>query len=208
MDIILSTRNPTKTVEIKTMLEEFGVNILTLDEAGIVGEAIEDGNTLEENATKKTDYALKHLSKAAWVMADDSGIYINALNGAPGISSARWAGDNATTEDILNYTLERMNGIEDRSARFETAIVLQSPEGEKFYFKGENLGQLATSPLAYPKPGMPYTAIFLPDGIDKVLAEMTVEEQKGISSRGKAVTQVVGFLKIFLKTGSKIAPAF
>jgi XTP/dITP diphosphohydrolase len=199
MDIILSTRNPTKAIEIKTMLKEFNVNILTLSEAGIQGEAVEDGNTLEENAAKKIDYAGLQLNNgAAWIMADDSGIFITALDGAPGIKAARWAGDEATTEEIIHYTLKQMDGIKDRSATFKTAIVLQSPDGKKLYFEGLTTGQLAESPKANPKPAMPYTAIFSPDGTNKVLAEMTIEEQKGLSSRGKAVLQVVAFLKGFL----------
>jgi XTP/dITP diphosphohydrolase len=200
MDIILSTRNPTKAIEIKTMLNQFDVNILTLSEAGIQGEANEDGNTLEENAAKKIDYAALQLKETSWIMADDSGIFITALDGAPGIKAARWAGDEATTEEIIHYTLQQMDGIKDRSATFKTAIVLQSPDGKKLYFEGLTTGQLAESPKANPKPAMPYTAIFSPDGTNKVLAEMTIEEQKGLSSRGKAVLQVVAFLKGFLNS--------
>jgi XTP/dITP diphosphohydrolase len=200
MDIILSTRNPTKALEIKTMLKEFNVNILTLSEAGIQGEAVEDGNTLEENAAKKIDYAgLQLNNRAVWIMADDSGIFITALDGAPGIKAARWAGDDATTEEIMNYTLKQMSSIKDRSATFRTAIVLQSPEGKKFHFEGVTAGQLAETPKTHPKPAMPYTAIFSPNGTSKVLAEMTIDEQKGVSSRGKAVLQVVEFLKDVLK---------
>lgn len=199
MDIILSTRNPTKALEIKEMLADFKVNVLSLDEAGIQGEAEEDGSTLEENAEKKVDYAARQLTGPSWIMADDSGIFITALNGAPGIHSARWAGETASTEEIMWYTLKKLEGIQNRFALFRTAIVLQSPQGKKFYFEGITPGQLAETPKTKPKPAMPYTAIFSPAGIHKVLAEMTVEEQKGVSSRGKAIQQVIEFLKRVLK---------
>ena len=194
MDIVLSTRNPTKALEIKAMLADFTVNVLTLSDAGIQGEAEEDGSSLEENAEKKVDYAARQLNTPSWIMADDSGIFINALNGAPGIHSARWAGETASTEEIMWFTLKKLEGIQDRFALFRTAIVLQSPEGKKFYFEGITPGKLAESPKAKPKPAMPYTALFSPAGTQKVLAEMTVEEQKGVSSRGKAIQQVIEFL--------------
>jgi len=200
MDIILSTRNPTKAIEIKTMLKEFDVNVLTLSEAGIQGEAVEDGSSLEENALKKIVFVADQMTERPWIMADDSGIFIRALDGAPGINSARWAGDDASTEEIMKYTLHKMRNKEDRAALFKTVIVLQSPEREKFFFEGLTEGRLAGSPKAEPKPGMPYTALFSPNGTDKVLAEMAIEEQKGVSSRGKAILQVVDFLKTALNS--------
>jgi len=195
MNIILSTRNPTKAFEIKAMLAGLDVEVLTLDDAGIQGEAKEDGDTLEENAEKKVDYAASQLKQRSWIMADDSGIFITALNGAPGVYSARWAGDEASTEEIMKFTLKKLEGVQNRSADFRTSIVLQSPDGKKYYFEGLTLGQLADSPKANPKPAMPYTAIFSPDGTEKVLAEMTVDEQKGVSSRGKAIQHIAEFLK-------------
>jgi len=198
MDIILSTRNPTKAHEIKTMLAEFNVNVLTLDDAGIKGEAEEDGITLEENAEKKVDYAVQQMSPPSWVMADDSGIFINALSGAPGVNSARWAGNTASTEEIMRFTLKKMEGMQNRFALFRTVIVIQSPEGKKFYFEGITPGTLAEEPMAKPKPSMPYTALFSPTGSAKVLAQMSVDEQKGVSSRGKAIQQVIEFLKSIL----------
>ncbi|TCC98134.1 non-canonical purine NTP pyrophosphatase [Pedobacter frigidisoli] len=198
MDIIFATRNPTKTIEIKTMLANYKVRILTLSETCIAGEAIEDGLTLEENASKKVEHAAAQLNDPSWIMADDSGIFITALNGEPGIRSARWAGDTATTEEIMWHTLKQLNGIKDRSAVLETAIVLQSPKGEKFYFNGRTPGWLAESPKTAPKPAMPYTAIFSPDATSKVMAELSIAEQKNVSSRGKAILMVAEFLKNIL----------
>ena len=97
MNIVLSTRNVSKAEQIKTIFSGSLINIDTLDEAGIKGEAVEDGETLKENAFKKAIFALAFAEKGSWVMAEDTGIFIDALDGAPGIISARWAGEGKST---------------------------------------------------------------------------------------------------------------
>lgn len=101
MNIILATRNPSKAEQIKELFRGLPVSILTLAEAGIEGEAIEDGLMLQENALKKALFAWKQISPKTWVMADDTGIFIHALDNEPGVRSARWAGDTATTDEII-----------------------------------------------------------------------------------------------------------
>ncbi len=193
MKIILSTRNPSKADQIKGVFHDDRFEIITLTEAGIEGEVIEDGNTLEENATKKAMFAYEK-AKGEWVMADDTGIFINALEGAPGIKAARWAGENATTLDIMNFTLKNLEGSLDRSAYFETVAVLVSPEGEKYVFSGRADGILLEQPRIEPQPSMPYSPLFQPNGYDKTWAEMTIDEENAISHRGKAFIQVKDFL--------------
>lgn len=192
MDVILSTRNRSKVDQIKALLSGLNINVLSLEDAQIQGEGVEDGSTLQENAFKKAEFASKESGK--WAIADDSGLYIQALDGQPGIHAARWAGD-CTTEEIMKFTLDKLQGVplEKRNAVFQTVAVIVSPNGEKFSYAGEVSGILLLEPRTACQPNMPYSAIFLPVGCDKVWAEMTVEEENAMSHRGIAFRQVRDF---------------
>lgn len=196
MDIILSTRNPSKAEQIRAVFAEVPIAVLTLSDVGIPGEAIEDGTTLEENALKKALFAHR---PGAWSMADDTGLFIDALGGQPGIYASRWAGDTASTDEIMQYTIRKLEGVTDRSATFRTVVALVSPNGEQSIFSGEVQGQLLGTPRVKPQPKMPYSPLFTPDGSDKVWAEMTVEEENAISHRGKAFRLVKEYLLERLK---------
>ncbi|MFA6593897.1 MAG: non-canonical purine NTP pyrophosphatase [Candidatus Buchananbacteria bacterium] len=189
MDIILATRNPSKADQIRAVFSGLPVQILTLDEAGIKGEAVEDGRTLQENALKKARFVHEQLADKTLVMADDTGLFINALGGAPGIRSARWAGETATTEEITKHTLAALAGATDRSARFETAVAVIMPDGRERFFNGQVSGQILESPRTAPQPKMPYSGIFVCDGSGLVWAEMTIEHENSISHRGQAFRQ-------------------
>jgi XTP/dITP diphosphohydrolase len=191
MKIILSTRNPSKTEQIKAMFTNPSIQIFTLDEVGIDGEAVEDADTLKENAFKKAIFARKD---GFWTMADDTGIFIRALNGEPGVRSARWAGEDATTDEITEYCLARLDGHIDRSAKFETVVALVSPEGKEYFFTGFVDGNILLDARSKPQPKMPYSPLFVPVGHIKNWAEMTTEEENQISHRGLAFKQVVEFL--------------
>lgn len=192
MKIILSTRNPSKAEQIKAIFAGSSFSILTLEEAGFEGEAIEDGDTLEANALKKAIFAHR---PGTWSMADDSGIFIDALGGAPGVRSARWAGETATTDEITAYTLKRLEDVMDRSASFMTKVALISPTAEVLVFNGEVRGKLLEAPRTRPQPKMPYSPIFVPDGHDLTWAEMSVELENNISHRGKAFRKAKEFLE-------------
>ena len=194
MQIILSSRNPSKAEQIKAMFVGSLFSILTLTEAGIDGEAVEDGVTLHENALKKARFAHERSDKKGWTMADDTGLFITHLKGAPGVKAARWAGDTATTDEITRHTLNQLQGASDRSAKFETVVAMISPDGKEHYFSGEVQGIILEAPRTPPQPKMPYSPIFVPDGTDKVWAEMTVDEENLISHRGKAFRQARAFL--------------
>jgi len=194
-EIILSTRNPAKVEQIKAVFKGSPFSILSLTEAEIEGEGIEDGNTLQENAFKKALFVYEASNPKVWTMADDTGIFIEALNGLPGIRSSRWAGENAGTEEITKHTLNKLKDAKDRSATFETAVALISPKGEQFFFSGKVKGKILEAPRCQPQPKMPYSPIFMPDGFNKVWAEMSVEEENKISHRGKAFKRVRDFLE-------------
>ena len=195
MNIILSTHNPTKAEQIKAVFNRMPVSILTLGDAGILGEAIEDGETLKDNASKKARYAFEHAPPGNWVMTDDTGIFIKALNGEPGIRSARWLGEGASTEDVTSYCLKRLEGVGDRSALFETVVALISPDGKEYFFNGQVQGTIINRPRVPAQPKMPYSPLFQPEGHHKTWAEMTVEEENRISHRGKAFRQVRQYLE-------------
>jgi XTP/dITP diphosphohydrolase len=195
MKIVLSTRNPSKAEQIRAVFSDPAVEVLTLADVGIEGEAVEDGFTLGENALKKARFAYERATEKCWTMADDTGLFITALNGEPGIKAARWAGETATTEEIMQYTLVKLEGAEDRTATFETVVALMSPDGEEYFFSGKASGSLLSAPRVPFQPKMPYSPLFVPDGKDKVWAEMTTEEENEISHRGQAFRQVRAFLE-------------
>lgn len=190
MNIILSTRNPSKAEQIRAIFADTPITILTLTDAEIEGEVIEDGSTLEENAMKKALFA--HRPKE-WAMADDTGFFIDALNGKPGVHAADWAGD-VSTDEITKYTLEQLKGVRDRRATFETVVALLTPSGELRYFRGRVEGNILDTPRVPNQPKMPYSSIFVPKGSNKVWAEMTTHEENKISHRGEAFRKVREFL--------------
>lgn len=194
MEIILSTRNRSKVEQIKGMLAGLPISVLSLAEALIEGDAVEDGTTLEENAFKKAHFASTETGK--WAMADDTGFFIDAWGGKPGIHAARWAGDGLTTEEVMRLTLEKLEGVpsSERTATFTTCAVIVSPDGEKRVFTGSVCGKILNEPRTQCQPNMPYSAIFVPDGQDKVWAEMSVDEENAISHRGLAFRHVRDFL--------------
>lgn len=195
MEIILATRNPSKAEQIKNIFSGSSFIIKTLIEAKIEGDAVEDGITLNENALKKARYAFNASGYKSWTMADDTGLFIDTLNGEPGIKAARWAGENATTEEIMNHCLKRLEGKNDRSATFETVVAVVTPMGDEYFFSGKVHGQLLEFPRVKFQPGMSYSGLFVPEGDNLTWAEMTVENENKISHRGKAFRKVRLFLE-------------
>lgn len=181
--------------QIKPILSDLPVRILTLEDAGIGGDAVEDGATLEENALKKARFAWEQ--RGAWSIADDTGLFIDALSGQPGIRAARWAGEGATTEQAMRFALERLREIPEgsRTATFKTAAVVVAPDGRHSIFVGMVKGAMLREPRVACQLKMPYSAIFVPDGQPKVWAEMSTEEENVISHRGKAFRQLHDFLR-------------
>lgn len=194
MKIILSTNNPSKVEQIKAVFKDSSISVLTLAEAGIEGGGIEDGTTLEENALKKAMF-VHQACPSAWSMSDDTGIFINALKGAPGVHTSEWSGGNKETEQFTQWILKQLENFSNRSAIFRTVVAIVSPEGKQYFFIGEVHGKILRAPRIKPQPQMPYSSIFMPDETDKVWAEMTIKEENKISHRGKAFRQARQFLE-------------
>lgn len=189
IELVFATHNAHKAREIAAMLPD-GYTMKTLDEIGLHDEIPETGSTLEENSRQKVDYVLSRCTCNCF--ADDTGLMVDALGGAPGVYSARYAGESATYEDNVNKLLDVMNGIEERGARFVTVITL-SLEGEIYTFTGSVEGEITTS--ASGNEGFGYDPIFLPRESDRTFAQMTMDEKALISHRGRAFAQMIDFLK-------------
>lgn len=194
MPIVIASRNPSKVKQIAALIADGVHAVLSQNEVGVVGEAVEDGETLEQNALKKARFA--HAQCGHCCIADDTGLFIDALNGEPGIHAARWAGDDATTEEIMHFTLLRLRRVPlaNRTATFKTVAALVLPNRREHLFVGEVRGVLLETPRVPCQPKMPYSALFVPDGQSKVWAEMTVVEENAISHRGRAFMKVKEFL--------------
>jgi len=180
MKFVLATKNKGKVSELRKILQDS--EIVTMTEAGFDEDIVEDGSTFEENALIKARTVCKALGTAA--IADDSGIEVYALDMAPGIYSARYAGEDATDEDRVIKLLSELEGKDDRRARFVCAAALCLPDGREAVCKGIIEGVVLQSPRG--DGGFGYDPVFKPIGFDKTVAEMSGDEKNEISHRAKA----------------------
>ena len=190
--IILASNNKNKLKEIKAKLNPFGIKVISQKEAGYDIEVEETGKTFIENATLKAEEIFKMSKKP--VIADDSGLEIDVLNGEPGVYSARYAGENATDEDRINKVLNLMKDVTDdakRTARFKCAICYIDINGVKHIFEQACEGIIAKE--THGNNGFGYDPIFMVG--QKSFAELSSEEKNKISHRGKAVNELVNYLK-------------
>jgi XTP/dITP diphosphohydrolase len=184
--LVLATRNKGKLVELRRLLSDFDITIKGLDEFGPLSEVEEDGKTFRANAYKKAFSTAKALGIPA--LADDSGLVVNALNGAPGVMSARYAGEYASDEERYQKLLKEMKGKTDRSASFECAIVIALPDGKSKSFSGQCEGQITFEPMG--EAGFGYDPVFLYPPLNQTFSQIPLEEKNKISHRGKAMAQL------------------
>ena len=189
MKILLATRNKNKAREVAAILSEYRdrlgeIELLTLDEAGITEDVEENGSTFEENAMIKARAG----AKSGYItLADDSGIEVDALNGAPGIYSARFAGGHGDDQANNELLLKKLQGVprEKRTARYAVAIACVLPDGETFTVRGTTEGLILN---AYDgKGGFGYDPLFWSLDLKKSFGRATPEEKNGVSHRGRAV---------------------
>lgn len=193
MQVLLATSNPGKQKEILEVLGDLPIDFLTLDQVNVQGEPEENGETFEENAIIKAKYFFE--ATGIPVLAEDSGILVEALEGELGIKTRRWgAGAKATDAEWLEYFLERMQREKNRTARFVSVACFY--DGETLQtFRGECAGNLLQE-IPCPIPhGIPLSAIFVPEGKDKSYSQMSKEEKNSISHRGWAMKEVKKFLE-------------
>ncbi len=195
MRIIFATHNEGKIKEMRSVLSGLDWEIVSAEEAGIMEEPIEDGETYEANALIKARYV--HGKTGEWTVADDSGLCVEALDGAPGVFSARWAGEGATGEEKAEKILSELGDLPDekRKAYFETAIALIDPSGKEYIFSGQVHGKITHERRGdFLHSRLPYDSIFIPDGWDRTFSEAGEEEKNKISHRGQAFMRIKEFL--------------
>ena len=187
--LIFASNNKHKLEEIRNLLEGI-VEIKSLKEIGLEGDIPETADTLKGNAAQKAEWVYSRTGLDCF--ADDTGLEVEALNGEPGVYSARYAGENCSFADNVNKLLNALQGHTNRNARFRTAICLIE-NGEKKYFEGIVNGTITT--LEAGSEGFGYDPIFLPEDHDKTFAEMPLDIKNQISHRGRATQKLVDYLK-------------
>ncbi|HQV50672.1 MAG: RdgB/HAM1 family non-canonical purine NTP pyrophosphatase [Flavobacteriales bacterium] len=187
-ELLICTGNPGKVVELKDLLPA-SFKLLMLTDVGLPTDLPETGRTLEENALQKARFAFERTGLTC--VADDTGLEVSALNGAPGVYSARYAGDAKDPKANMTKLLLELRGKSDRTARFRTVMALVSKEGEH-EFIGEVKGRITEAPRG--SLGFGYDPIFLPEMSDLTFAELESKQKNAISHRGNAVWKLVRFL--------------
>lgn len=188
-EIIFATNNAHKLAEVQAVLGE-GFRLLTPRECGITEDIPETQPTLEGNASQKAHYLFDRTGRNCF--ADDTGLEVYALGGAPGVHSARYATDGHDFDANNRLLLKNLEGITDRRARFRTVISLIL-DGCEHQFEGIVEGRIAEQAAGV--EGFGYDPLFIPDGFSKTFAEMTAEEKNAVSHRGRAVRRLVEFLR-------------
>jgi XTP/dITP diphosphohydrolase len=193
MEIVLATRNKGKIEEIKRITVSMPISIRTLDDFPGCPEVEEKGPTFEDNAVKKAITVAQYTKRPS--IADDSGLEVYALNGAPGILSSRYAGIVSDDKKNIEKLLHEMNSIPDekRGARFVCCIALAFPDRRIKTFYGYVEGKIGKEPKGV--QGFGYDPVFYPVGHSKTFAEMTDDEKDALSHRGKALREFLKFLK-------------
>jgi len=184
--LVLATRNQGKILELKELLSGFDVTVKSLNDFGPIPQVIEDGKTFEENAYKKAHFTARVLGFPT--LADDSGIVVPALNGAPGVRSARFAGEDADDASNNMKLLKMMEGVADRRAVFECVIVIAVPRGPALVYDGRCEGEIANQ--ARGKSGFGYDPVFYYAPMNKTFGELSREEKNLISHRGRAMAKI------------------
>lgn len=188
MQLVFASNNQNKIKEIQLLLPK-SIQILSLEDIGCFEEILETADTIEGNAILKANYVTEKYGYNCF--ADDTGLEVEALNGEPGVYSARYAGEQKNADDNMDKLLLNLKDKSNRSAQFKTVIALNL-DGKQTLFTGFVKGEIIEEKVGI--NGFGYDPIFVADGYTKTFAELTIEEKSKISHRGLAVKQLVEFL--------------
>lgn len=188
MKLLFATQNPHKRDEVQALLGG-GIVVTSLAELDYREDLAETHATLEENALEKAMFISKRFGMDCF--AEDTGLEVESLHGAPGVYSARYAGEGKRTEDNIQLLLQNLNGKSNRKARFRTVICLIMRQ-QPYYFEGMVNGRIAYA--AAGASGFGYDPVFIPEGSDKTFAEMSEDEKNAVSHRRRAIEKMTGFL--------------
>jgi XTP/dITP diphosphohydrolase len=189
MKLVFASNNKNKLKEIQLLLPET-IKLLSLEDIGCFEEIPETAETLEGNAILKADYVTQNYGYNCF--ADDTGLEIEALNGEPGVYSARYAGEQKCSEDNMNKVLSNLKGKNNRNAHFKTVVALNL-DNKQFLFEGIVRGEITQDKIG--SEGFGYDPIFIPSNYDKTFAELSINEKSTISHRGIAIAKMIDFLK-------------
>jgi XTP/dITP diphosphohydrolase len=189
MELVFATHNPNKLKEVQILFPK-EIKLLSLEDIGCMDEIPETANDLEGNATLKANFVTKNYGYPCF--ADDTGLLVDALDGAPGVYSARYAGEEKNADDNMDKLLLQLNGKTNRKAHFKTVIALNINNGQ-FLFKGIVEGEITTQKKG--GQGFGYDPIFRPKGYDKTFAEIPILLKNKISHRAKAIEELLAFFK-------------
>lgn len=187
--IVFATGNKNKVKEVNEVLPA-SISIIGLKEIGCREDLPETSPTLEGNALQKARYVFDHFGVDCF--SEDTGLEVDALDGAPGVYTARYAGPGCNPDDNIDLLLKNLSGINNRKARFKTIIALIL-NGEEYLFEGIAAGEIGLQRQG--NGGFGYDPVFIPDGFETSFAQMESEEKNKISHRGKAVEKLVSFLE-------------
>lgn len=189
MKLVFATHNPHKLYEVQLLMPKH-ITLLSLNDIDCTEDIPETSETLEGNAKLKADFVTKHYRIPCF--ADDTGLLVEALNGEPGVYSARYAGEQKNAEDNMNKLLKALKGNENRSAHFKTVIALNLPE-ESHFFEGIVKGNITNKKQG--EGGFGYDPIFIPQGYRETFAQLSIEKKNQISHRGKALKKLIDKLQ-------------
>ncbi len=188
--LVIASHNKGKLKEFETLLKGLVGEVKSAGELGLI-EPEETGTTFLENATMKAVTAMKACGLPC--LSDDSGLSVNALNGAPGVYSADWAGPDKNFKKAMQDVHDKMGEADDRGAYFTSVLVLAYPDGRIEHFEGRVDGQICWPPRGV--EGFGYDPMFVPDGYDKSFGEMSADEKHSMSHRARAVDKFIQYLK-------------
>ncbi|PKW30037.1 non-canonical purine NTP diphosphatase [Flavobacterium lindanitolerans] len=189
MKLVFASNNKNKIKEIQNLLPD-DIQILSLEDIGCYEDIPETADTIEGNAILKADYVTKNYGYDCF--ADDSGLEVNALDGAPGVYSARYAGEQKNDQNNIDKLLLELENKTDRKANFKTVIALNL-KGQQTLFTGKIFGTIITERRG--TNGFGYDPVFLPDGFSYTFAQLSLEEKGAVSHRAQAVRQLIEYLK-------------
>tara|TARA_R110002051_G_scaffold150258_1_gene222870 strand:- start:114 stop:689 length:576 start_codon:yes stop_codon:yes gene_type:complete len=189
MDLVFATHNQHKVEEVKLLLPK-NIKILSLNDIGCIDEIPETANTLEGNAQLKVNFVTENYGYNCF--ADDTGLLVDILNGAPGVLSARYAGEQKNTEENIEKLLNELNDKIIRKAHFKTCIALNI-EKKQLMFTGIVEGEITDK--RFGDKGFGYDPIFKPNGFNETFAELSLTIKNKISHRGKAIQKLITYLK-------------
>lgn len=184
--LVIATTNQNKLKEFKEILKDLDIEVRSLADFGPIPEIIEDGATFDDNAYKKAHQTARILGLPT--IADDSGLVVDALDGAPGVYSARYSGEDATDEKNVDKLLSELKGVEKRKAQFQCVLSIAVPSGPALTYEGSCEGTIIDERRG--DNGFGYDPVFYFEEFDKTFAELSMEEKNKVSHRGKALAQV------------------